>query len=207
MADRTDPQADAAIPFVWLCGPSGVGKSSVGWEVFAQVRAAGVTAAYLDTDQIGFCRPEPPDDPDHYLLRSRNLAALWPNFQAAGARALIVSGILETPDGVRRFTAAVPGAAVTIVRLRATPATLRARIFARGRGGGPQLPGDQALRDATTARLLAHWADSVATAAALERDRIGTICIDTDDRTLPEIAQTILAQLPDWPPPSAPPAR
>jgi hypothetical protein len=169
---------------LWICGPSGVGKSSVGWEVFIQIRAAGVTVAYLDTDQIGFCRPAPPGDPDHYVLRSRNVAALWPNFLAAGARAMIVSGILETPDGVRRFTEAVPGASVTIVRLRATPATLRKRIWWRGRGGGPQIPGDQELHGATAERLTALWEESVAATETLERNRIGDVCIDTTVRRL-----------------------
>jgi hypothetical protein len=198
MRDHVPPNANAAIPFLWICGPSGVGKSSVGWEVFSQVRAAGVTAAYLDTDQIGFCRPEPPSDPDHYVLRSRNVAALWPNFLAAGARAMIVSGILETPDGVRLFTQAVPGASVTIVRLRATPETLRERIWWRGRGGGPQIPGKQELHGATVERLTAVWEDSVATTEALERNRIGEICIATDGRSVQEVARTILAQAPGW---------
>jgi len=190
--------ADEAIPFLWICGPSGVGKSSVGWEVFTQVRAAGVTAAYLDTDQIGFCRPEPQGDPDHYRLRSRNVAALWPNFLEAGARAMIVSGILETPDGVRLFTEAVPGASVTIVRLRATPETLRERIFRRGRGGGPQIPGKQELHGATAERLLAFWEDSVAAMETLERNRIGDVCIDTDDRSVREVAWAIFAQAQGW---------
>ncbi|MGN6697684.1 MAG: AAA family ATPase [Thermomicrobiales bacterium] len=198
MRDQVYLPANAAIPFLWLCGPSGVGKSSVGWELFTQVRAAGVTAAYLDTDQIGFCRPEPQDDPDHYALRARNVAALWPNFLAAGARAMIVSGILETPDGVRLFTEAVPGAAVTIVRLRATPATLQERIFRRGRGGGPPIPGEQEWQGATASRLLAFWEESVATAAALARNRIGDVCIDTDGRSVRDVARAILAQAPGW---------
>ncbi len=199
MCEHVHPYATSAIPFLWICGPSGVGKSSVGWEVFTQVRAAGVTAAYLDTDQIGFLRPEPQGDPDHYALRSRNLAALWPNFREAGAGAMIVSGILETPDGVRLFTAAVPGASVTVVRLRATPETLRARIFRRGRGGGPRLPGDQELHGATAARLTAHWEESVAATATLERHRIGNVCIDTDGRSVQDVARAILAQAPGWP--------
>ena len=198
MRDQVHLPANSAIPFLWICGPSGVGKSSVGWEVFTQVRAAGVTAAYLDTDQIGFCRPEPADDPDHYVLRARNVAALWPNFLAAGAQAMIVSGILETADGVRLFTAAVPGAAVTIVRLQATPATLQERIFRRGRGGGPPIPGEQELHGATVTLLLALWEDSVATAAALARQQIGDVCIDTDGRSVRDVARAILAQAPGW---------
>ena len=198
MRDHGHTNPDAVLPFLWICGPSGVGKSSVGWEVFTQIRASGVTAAYLDTDQIGFCRPEPQDDPDHYVLRSWNVAALWPNFREAGARAMIVSGILETPEGVRLFTEAVPGASITIVRLRATSETLRERILWRGRGGGPQIPGDQELHGASAERLLAVWEDSVATAAALERNRIGDVCIDTDGRSIREVASAILAQAPGW---------
>jgi hypothetical protein len=109
-----------------------------------------------------------------------------------------VSGILETPDGVRLFTAAVPGAAVTIVRLRASPATLRERILWRGRGGGPPIPGEQELHGATAERLLALWEDSVATTAVLERNRIGDICIDTDGRSVREVAWAIVAQAPGW---------
>ena len=198
MRDHVRPNAHSAIPFLWICGPSGIGKSSVGWEVFTQVRATGVTAAYLDTDQIGFCRPEPQDDQDHYVLRSRNVAALWPNFLEAGARAMIVSGILETPDDARLFTEAVPGAFVTIVRLRATPETLRERIFRRGRGGGPPIPGEQEWQGATAARLLAAWEDSVATTEVLERNQIGDVCIETDGRSVREVARAISAQVPGW---------
>ncbi|MFN8511865.1 MAG: hypothetical protein U0841_04605 [Chloroflexia bacterium] len=108
------------------------------------------------------------------------MAALWPNFLAAGARAMIVSGIPGTADGVRQFTAAaVPDASVTIIRLRATPETLRERIFLRGRGGEEApIPGEQEQHGATTGRLLAHWQDSVATAEAWRTTR-SAICIGT----------------------------
>jgi adenylylsulfate kinase-like enzyme len=43
----------AGAPFLWLCGPSGVGKSSVGWQIFSQVRRSGIKAGYLDFDQVG----------------------------------------------------------------------------------------------------------------------------------------------------------
>ena len=94
------------LPVLWLCGPSGVGKSSVGWEVFAQIRAGGTKAGYIDSDQMGFCRPEPADDPRNDRLRSRNLGAMLPNFRAAGAECMMASGLLETPDAVAMFRAA-----------------------------------------------------------------------------------------------------
>jgi adenylylsulfate kinase-like enzyme len=39
---RRDP-----VPFLWLCGPSGVGKTSAGFELFDQLSEAGTTTAYV----------------------------------------------------------------------------------------------------------------------------------------------------------------
>lgn len=35
---------------LWLCGPSGVGKSSVGWEMFTQLSRMGVKAGFVDSE-------------------------------------------------------------------------------------------------------------------------------------------------------------
>ncbi|MGW2643107.1 hypothetical protein [Streptomyces sp. NPDC001348] len=68
------------------CGANGVGKSTVGFEVCQRVLGAGATAAYLDLDQLGFCRPVP-DDPANHRVKVRNLAAVWRTYRAAGHRA------------------------------------------------------------------------------------------------------------------------
>ena len=39
------------IPVLWLCGPPGVGKSTVGWEIFTQLTGAGIEAGYVDIDR------------------------------------------------------------------------------------------------------------------------------------------------------------
>src|SRR4051794_712912 len=98
------------LPLLWLCGPSGVGKSSVGWEVFTQIRAQGIKAGYIDSDQMGFCLPEPADDPRNDRLRSRNLGAMLPNFREAGAQCMVASGLLDTAESVETFGAALPDA-------------------------------------------------------------------------------------------------
>jgi hypothetical protein len=65
------------VPVLLLCGPTAVGKSTVGYEIFTRVRT-GIKAAYVDLAQIGFCRPTPVDDPGSHRLKAANLAAMWP---------------------------------------------------------------------------------------------------------------------------------
>lgn len=54
-----DPVGRAGVPFLWLCGPPGVGKSAVGCEIFMQVYRSGIKASFLDFDQVGLCYPAP----------------------------------------------------------------------------------------------------------------------------------------------------
>ena len=41
-------------PVLWPCGVTGVGKSTVGYAVYRRAVSAGLMAAYVDLDQIGF---------------------------------------------------------------------------------------------------------------------------------------------------------
>lgn len=95
-----EPEAPAATaadgPVLWLCGPRGVGKSTIGFALYPRVlRETGTTAAYLDLDQLGRCHPAPADDPGNHRLKARNLAAVWRTYRAAGARCLTVVGPVE----------------------------------------------------------------------------------------------------------------
>jgi len=54
---------------LWLGGPSGVGKSTVGWELHQLLDGT----AYVDTDQLGLCYPETAADPCSHRLKARNL--------------------------------------------------------------------------------------------------------------------------------------
>jgi hypothetical protein len=45
---RRSPGGDDLIPVLWLCGPPGVGKTAVGWEIFTQLTGAGIPAGYVD---------------------------------------------------------------------------------------------------------------------------------------------------------------
>jgi hypothetical protein len=48
------PAAGADGDVLLVCGATGAGKSAAGFEVFLRQLRAGVAAAYIDLDQIGF---------------------------------------------------------------------------------------------------------------------------------------------------------
>jgi ATP-dependent Clp protease ATP-binding subunit ClpA len=56
---------------------------------------------------------------------------MWANFRQAGSDRLIFARVLETRSLLRRVTKAVPGAQITVVRLRAPLAVLHERIRSR----------------------------------------------------------------------------
>jgi hypothetical protein len=85
-AVKTSPDADGADGSILLiCGPTGIGKSAIGFQLYLTYLQAGRTAGYIDLDQIGFLSPAADDDPGQHRLKARNLAAMWRNYHAAGA--------------------------------------------------------------------------------------------------------------------------
>ncbi|MET8517811.1 hypothetical protein [Streptomyces sp. NPDC005077] len=169
---------DDRLRVLWLRGPSGVGKSSVGWEMFTQLSRMGVKTGFVDSDQISLFLPEP--EGGTHRLRARNLAAMWPNFRAAGMQCLILSGYVDTPAEVREYTELLPDAAFTLCRLRAEPAELKRRFI--DRGWRPDLADE-----------------AVAEAEALDRSDITEIYVETDGTTVSEVARIIREQVGGWP--------
>jgi hypothetical protein len=168
-----------SVPFLWLCGPSGVGKSTVGWEIFAQLSGSGVKLAYVDADQLGLCYP-PAGDPDNHRLKASNLGAIWPVFQGAGSRCLIFSGGVDSLELVGVYADQVPGTRLTLCRLRAAPDELTSRFLRRG--------------------WLSHLVDeAIADANALDRDDFADVCVDTDGLPVPEVAQLVRQRCGGWP--------
>ena len=192
------PPACGPVPVLWLSGAGAAGKSTVGYEVFTQIIQTGVRGAYIDLKQIGALRPAADDDPDGHRLKARNLAALWAGYGAAGARCLIVSGHADRDDTVRGYTELLPGTAVTVCRLHAGPATLAQRVAQRGRGGGPAIPGDE-MKGLDFGALRRIAERSAGEAAALDRVKAGDLCVDTDGRSVREVAGDVRALIGDWP--------
>jgi adenylylsulfate kinase-like enzyme len=192
------PPGASARPVLLICGPTGVGKSTVGWEAYLRLRGAGLTAAYLDLDQVGFCRPAPPDDPGNHQVKASNLAAIWTTYRAAGAQCLVAVGPAEDGRAARAYAGALPAGAMTLCRLHAGPGELTRRILRRGQGGGSWAePGDP-LIGKPVAELRRTAAEATATADRTERAEPGELRIDTDGRTVQEAADLLVAQL-RWP--------
>lgn len=188
----------AVVPVIWLYGADAVGKSTVAWEVYERLTGRGVPAAYVDIDYLGFCQPLIGDSPNR--LVELNLASMWPNYATAGARCLIAAGVMVTRDDRIAYEAAVPGAVLTLCRLRGSHATLRERIVRRGRLEGAE--SDGAVSGLTMAALSDYAEQAARFAARLDGDDFADLTVDTDDRTVPDIAQLILDRLPGWPTPA-----
>ncbi|MFF4771623.1 hypothetical protein ACFY05_02055 [Microtetraspora fusca] len=186
------------VPVLWLRGATAVGKSTVGYEIFMQVYRTGVRAAYVDVKQIGALRPVADDDVDSHRLKARNLAAIWAGYRAVGAQCLIVSGEADSDDTVRGYAELLPGMALTVCRLHAGPATLSERVGRRGRGGGPATPGDE-LRGLDSDALHRIAERAAREAKALDRAGSGDLRVDTDGRSVKEVAADVRLRGGNWP--------
>ncbi|GAA2418028.1 hypothetical protein GCM10010404_90800 [Nonomuraea africana] len=166
------------LPLLWLCGPSGVGKSSVGWEVFTQLSRDGVRTAFVDGDQISLCHPVP--EASGQRIRARSLAAMWPHLRAEGAQCVVLSSWVNTFEEVRACTALLPDAALTLCRLRVDPAELEERFLKRG--WRPDLV-----------------AGAIAEAADLDRGDLPGLRVDTDGLGVAEVARIVRERAGGWP--------
>ncbi|MBB5896110.1 AAA family ATPase [Kutzneria kofuensis] len=175
---------------LWLCGATAVGKSTVGWEVAQSLWRAGYVTGFVDLQQIGFLRSAPGLGPGNHRLKAANLAAVWQNFHAQGARRLVVVGSVGQAGELRHYAEALPAATVALYRLHAGPDQLLERIRRRGAGDGPPVAGDDLRGQPPAALDRAHQA-AVAQAEALERSGIGDIRVDTDGRTVDDLAEEI----------------
>lgn len=189
--DTPAPIESDQLPMTWICGATGVGKSTVAFGVFMRLLNSGVKASYIDLAQIGWLRPAAEDDPDGHRLKARNLTALWQAHRAAGSDYLVVSGAGGGAATVQHYLDAVPDCEPTVVRLNARPEILDDRIRLRSKGIGVELPGDD-LRGLPEADLERRIGAAKEEAAQLERDRIGEFRLDTSDRTPDELADAIM---------------
>jgi adenylylsulfate kinase-like enzyme len=188
---------DADGPVLWLCGATGVGKSTVGWRIFQTVVRDGHTAAYVDLEQVGFLRSTL-DGIRHHQVKADNLAALWQTYRAAGAECLIVVGPAENTAAIGAYLEALPSADVTLCRLHAERDQLTRQIMLRGQGGSWAAPGDP-MTGLPATRLLEIADDAAAEAQSLARAAIGDFVIAVDGRTVDELADAIRARTPGWP--------
>jgi predicted kinase len=129
-----------------LTGVAGVGKSTVADAVGRVLATAGQVTAVVDTDMLAQFGPPPETHPAgggfYDELKCANLAALWANFKAAGARFVVVAAVIDSLPLRELYAQSLAGCEVRVVRLTADNATVRSRL--RRRDAGPKL--EQHLR-------------------------------------------------------------
>jgi len=181
------PATRDALPVLWIYGPAGVGKTTAAWALFDRLSRDGIRTGFVDIDMLGMCyaaptpehwAPEPASDPVRHLLKISALDRVLANFRAAGARCVIVSGVVDPERGVD--PGMLPHAELTLCRLRAEPDELRRRMAVRGRPGEPV---DEILRDAAT----------------LDRSELPGVCIDTTGHGVDEVVRLVLKYVGEWP--------
>jgi DNA polymerase III delta prime subunit len=179
------PHHEKPVPILVLSGPPAVGKTTVSWEIFDQLVDDGHQPALVDLDLLGACWPVPDDDPYNERLKALNLTSVWQNFQRAGAGCLIAAGVIENRESLAMYGAAIPGAVMALCRLTAGGDELRSRIVCRGRERGDGI--DKLHRRAIR---LSH---------ELEQNDCADFCIDTEDRSIPDVAELVRARAGGWP--------
>ncbi|HVI38514.1 MAG TPA: hypothetical protein VM684_19910 [Gaiellales bacterium] len=166
------------IEVLVIVGPAGVGKTSVANEVSAQLRAADIAHAVIDTDALDDVYPVPDE---HWRLTERNLGLVWQSFRQLGTRRLILAGVYLYRESELSWIRRASGAdRLLLVRLSASDRTLGERVGRREIGSAHD---DQLARTLVQANALAEEAAPHAPV------------IETDGRTVPDIAAEIVALL------------
>ena len=167
-----------SVPILLVTGPLGVGKTTVVLEIGSLLEQANISHAVIDLDSLAWCYPQPVDDPFNNRLAFRNLAAVWANYAATGIQRLVIARVIEARNELKWYHLAVPDAEITIVRLRASEATLRGRVMSREVGFGQEAALNRAVE---LARLMDR--------AAVEHH-----LVETDGRAVTDISREVLHQ-------------
>ncbi|WAZ26027.1 hypothetical protein STRCI_007568 [Streptomyces cinnabarinus] len=168
------------VEVLLIGGRAGVGKTTVGWEVSAQLRAAAVAHAVIEGDYMGQIHPAPDGDPHRAAITESNLTAVWANYAAHGCRRLIYTNTVSVlPEATGMFERAM-GAGVRLIRVLLTASDTTAEERLLGRELGSELAGEIAgsLRKA---RLLD------------DRSPTETLRLATDGRLVVDIAKEVVA--------------
>lgn len=169
-----------------ITGPAGVGKSTLGWELSAQLASDKIAHAVIETDELDRVFPKPSAEalatlrPGTSDVSAINLAALWSTYRALGHTRLIMTGVMLHLDFDRRWIlSAIPEAEITVVRLLASEPTLLTRLAQRETGAGAAAQAQRSLRQAS--RMATQAAEGIAV-------------VVTDGKSPAALAQAVLRE-------------
>ena len=99
-------------------GGGGAGKTAVGQAIGGILTGRLLPTAVVDLDALAQYGPAPANQTGfHDRLKIRNLKAVWATYRAAGARFVVVSGVIETRELRDGYSACLTGCDVQMVRL------------------------------------------------------------------------------------------
>jgi len=116
---------------VLISGTLGAGKTRIAEEIGDVLSRRGSRCGVVDLDWLCQMDPPPTDDRFNDRLAFANLAAIWPNYVAAGIQYFVVARVVENASDRAHYEEALPGVQLKIVRLEASSATCRARLTQR----------------------------------------------------------------------------
>ena len=160
---------------VFIGGPSGVGKTSVGFEMHARLTAGNVTHCVIDGDFLDMAQPVPWE----HRLAEANLSAMWTNYRALGYNRLIYTDTVNVLPTVMEslLQAMGPDVDAVAILLTCTEDTAGKRLGRREKGS----------------ELARHLDSSTQTAVTLETDCPATVHrVPTDDRAVGSVAADVV---------------
>lgn len=168
---------EAAVQVLLLGGRSGVGKTSVAYEVSARYQQTGVAHCLVDGDNLDAAYPKPRDDPQGSGLTEANLRAIWATYSAAGYRRLLYVNTVSVLERAMIARAVAGTICWRGVLLTATDSTARQRLTGREMGSA----------------LDVHLERSTRMAEHLDRHAEEWVLrIPTDGRSVSDIAEQVL---------------
>ena len=113
---------------LWLYGPSGVGKTTIAWDLYRSSVDADVALVELDQIALGLA---PADDPELLGVRSENMAGILANLRDRGAGGVVVTSTAAGRRVVDRISPRLAGVSITTCRIHAEPAEHAERFRSR----------------------------------------------------------------------------
>ena len=177
-----------------MTGPRAVGTSTVGFGLASSAWQQGTPTAFVDLEQLAFLRDPEATSHVNLGLGTANTAALHHLFASQGADSIVVSSHLGDSSNLERLRSAAAHAAVTVIRLRASEATLRAHVRERAGGSPARLAGDD-LTNASTVYQEQVVRAGLAHQQALDDQAHEDIVIDVSGRTAGSVIEELTKRL------------
>src|SRR5919106_6716028 len=164
------------LPVLLITGTLGSGKTVLAADIGELLADREPRTAIIDLDWLGWVSSTAggPGAIDRLILS--NLAAVWPNFEAAGAGRLVLARTVLDGGLLEGVGEAIGPVALTIVRVTASPDTIAERLGARDTG----------------AVLAQHLSEASEFARVLDEMGADDFRVSNEGRTIREVSEEIL---------------